>query len=197
MKTKQKILATATDLFLTKGVDRVGVREIAEKAGVNLSLMNYYFQSKENLFNTIFDMLVKERALQVREILEKDAPIEQKIKEYTFAYIDLLIEQPILVSFVLSVIHRDPEKVKTMGSIIALYSSEKFCKQLKAEAEAGKIRLVDPEQLYISLLSLILFPLAIKDLIKASNSFSPEEYIKFINDRKIHISEMIINDLRL
>ena len=104
MKTKQKILATATDLFLEKGVDRVGVREIATKAGVNLSLMNYYFQSKENLFDTIFEMLVKEKALKTREILETDAPLEQKIKDYTFAYIDLIIERPILVSFVLSVI---------------------------------------------------------------------------------------------
>lgn len=197
MKTKQKILATATDLFLEKGVDRVGVREIATKAGVNLSLMNYYFQSKENLFDTIFEMLVKERALKTREILETDAPIEQKIKDYTFAYIDLIIEKPILVSFVLSVIHRNPEKVKTMGAVMGLYNSEIFCAQLKAESEAGRIRPVDPEQLYISLISLILFPLAIKDLIMDKNSFSKKEYVKFIDDRKLHVSSMINGFLKL
>ena len=31
IKTKQKILDAATELFLEKGVDRVGVREIAAK----------------------------------------------------------------------------------------------------------------------------------------------------------------------
>ncbi len=197
MKTKQKILATATDLFLEKGVDRVGVREIATKAGVNLSLMNYYFQSKENLFDTIFEMLVKEKALKTREILETDAPLEQKIKNYTFAYIDLIIERPILVSFVLSVIHRNPEKVKTMGALMGLYNSEKFCAQLKAESEAGRIRPVDPEQLFISLISLILFPLAIKDLIMDKNSFNTKEYVKFINDRKAHVSTLINSFLKL
>lgn len=197
IKTKQKILTTATELFLKKGVDRVGVREIATKAGINLSLMNYYFQSKEKLFETIFDTLVKERAVTIREILEDEIPIEKKVKDYTYAYIDILLEKPILVSFVLSVIHRNPEKIKTMGAVLALYNSEKFCNQLAKEAKAGNVKAVDPEQLYISLISLILFPFAIKELITDRNSFSPEEYIQFIKARKEHISEMVISYLKV
>jgi TetR/AcrR family transcriptional regulator len=192
LKTKQKILTTATELFLKKGVDRVGVREIATKAGINLSLMNYYFQSKEKLFETIFDTLVKERALSIREILESEMPINEKIQKYTHTYIDILLEKPILVSFVLSVIHRNPEKIKTMGAVLALYNSEKFCNQINNEAEAGRVKKVDPEQLYISLISLILFPFSIKELIADRNSFTPEQYIDFIKARKEHISDLII-----
>lgn len=197
IKTKQKILSTATELFLKKGVDRVGVREIATKAGINLSLMNYYFQSKENLFETIFDTLVKDRALSVREILEADIPINDKVRNYTHEYIDILLEKPILVLFVLSIIHRNPDKIKSMGSVIALYNSEKFCAQLNSEAKAGHIRMVDPEQLYISLISLILFPFAIKELITDRNSFSPEQYIDFIKARKDHVSDMLISYLKI
>jgi AcrR family transcriptional regulator len=195
-KTKQKILATATELFLEKGVDRVGVREIAEKAELNLSLMNYYFQTKENLFETIFDNLVKEKALSVREILESELPIDEKIRKYVDAYIDILLERPILVSFVLSVIHRNPEKIKTMGSVMALYNSEKFCNHLNLEHKAGRIRKVDPEQLYISMISLILFPFAIKDLISDKNGYNAESYVEFINARKQHIPELLISFLK-
>lgn len=197
IKTKQKILTTATELFLKKGVDRVGVREIATKAGINLSLMNYYFQSKEKLFETIFDTLVKDRALSVREILESDLPVNEKLRDYTHAYIDMLLEKPILVSFVLSVIHRNPEKIKAMSSVLALYNSERFCEQLAAEAETGKIKNVDPEQLYISLISLILFPFAIRELISDRNSFTPDQYIDFIKARKEHISDMMVSYLKL
>lgn len=196
IKTKQKILTTATELFLKKGVDRVGVREIATKAGINLSLMNYYFQSKEKLFETIFDTLVKERALSVREILEAELPVNVKLRDYTHAYIDMLLEEPILVSFVLSVIHRNPEKIKGMSSVLALYNSENFCEQLATEAEAGRIKKVDPEQLYISLISLILFPFAIKELISDRNSFTPEQYIDFIKARKEHISDVMVSFLK-
>jgi TetR/AcrR family transcriptional regulator len=196
LKTKQKILATATELFLKKGVDRVGVREIATKAGINLSLMNYYFQSKEKLFETIFDVLVKDKALMLREILESDISIEEKIRAYTHAYIDILIEKPILVSFGISVIHRNPEKIKSMGAVLALYNSEKFCDHLNAEAQQGRIRSVDPEQLYISLISLVLFPFAIKELISDRNGFNQQQFLDFAKVRKEHISEMVLTFLK-
>ncbi|HOF91981.1 MAG: TetR/AcrR family transcriptional regulator [Rikenellaceae bacterium] len=196
-KTREKILKTATKLFLQKGVDQVGVREIAAKAGINLSLMNYYFQTKENLFETIFDSLVMDKAIKLRSILESDLPIEKKIRDYTNTYIDMLIGNPLLVSFVVSSLHRSPEQLKSMNAVVALYNSEVFCKHLISEAEAGRIRRVDPEQLYISMISLILFPFAIKELICDRNQFSKEEFQAFIEERKSIIPEMLIGLLKV
>ena len=196
-KTREKILKTATKLFLQKGVDQVGVREIAAKAGINLSLMNYYFQTKENLFETIFDSLVMDKAIKLRSILESDLPIEKKIRDYTNTYIDMLIGNPLLVSFVVSSLHRSPEQLKSMNAVVALYNSEVFCKHLISEAEAGRIRRVDPEQLYISMISLILFPFAIKELICDRYQFSKEEFQAFIEERKSIIPEMLIGLLKV
>lgn len=196
-KTREKILKTATKLFLQKGVDQVGVREIAAKAGINLSLMNYYFQTKENLFETIFDSLVMDKAIKLRSILESDLSIEKKIRDYTNTYIDMLIGNPLLVSFVVSSLHRSPEQLKSMNAVVALHNSEVFCKHLISEAEAGRIRRVDPEQLYISMISLILFPFAIKELICDKNQFSKEEFQAFIAERKSIIPEMLIGLLKV
>ena len=196
-KTREKILKTATKLFLQKGVDQVGVREIAAKAGINLSLMNYYFQTKENLFETIFDSLVMDKAVKLRSILESDLPIEKKIRDYTNTYIDMLIGNPLLVSFVVSSLHRSPEQLKSMNAVVALYNSEVFCKHLISEADAGRIRRIDPEQLYISMISLILFPFAIKELICDRNQFSKEEFQAFIEERKSIIPEMLIGLLKV
>ena len=197
IKTKQKILDTATELFLKKGVDRVGVREIASKAGINLSLMNYYFQSKEKLFETIFDLLVKDKAELLRQILESDLSIEDKIRGYINTYIDILIDKPILVSFVMSVIHRNPDRIKTMGAILALYNSEKFCDHISAEAKAGRVRNVDPEQLYVSIISLILFPFAIKELIADRNKFTAQQYADFVIERKAHIVDLVLTYIKI
>ena len=70
--TEQKIFEAATQLFLEKGVDRTSVREIATKANINLALMNYYFRSKENLFDAIFSKLVKSNSKNLIEILDSD-----------------------------------------------------------------------------------------------------------------------------
>ena len=79
-------MKTATKLFLQKGVDQVGVREIAAKAGINLSLMNYYFQTKENLFETIFDSLVMDKAIKLRSILDLICPLRKNKGLYEYLY---------------------------------------------------------------------------------------------------------------
>lgn len=48
--TRQAILAAARDCFARESYDQVGVREIASVAGIDPSLINRYFGSKEGLF---------------------------------------------------------------------------------------------------------------------------------------------------
>jgi len=48
--TKQKILHAAHKLFADHGFDGASIREIATAADVNVASINYYFNSKENLF---------------------------------------------------------------------------------------------------------------------------------------------------
>lgn len=48
--TRQAILKAAQQVFMTKGFDAAGVREIAREAGANVALINRYFGSKEQLF---------------------------------------------------------------------------------------------------------------------------------------------------
>lgn len=48
--TKEAILEAARMVFMNKGYDSAGTREIAERAGVNVALISRYFGSKEGLF---------------------------------------------------------------------------------------------------------------------------------------------------
>jgi len=53
-----KILATAKELFLSKGFRATTIREIAQTADISLGLVLYYFKSKENLAGQIaYDIL--------------------------------------------------------------------------------------------------------------------------------------------
>ena len=55
VETKSKILKTANQLFALKGFEGTSIREIAQKAEVNLAAINYHFKSKERLYWAIFD----------------------------------------------------------------------------------------------------------------------------------------------
>src|SRR5699024_5989329 len=47
--TKQKVMDTASALFFQKGFHGTSVRDIADRANVNVSLISYYFKNKQGL----------------------------------------------------------------------------------------------------------------------------------------------------
>ena len=61
--TREAILASALEAFTRAGYDGVGVREIAESAGVTAMLVNRYFGSKEGLFAEVVEAAMAERTV--------------------------------------------------------------------------------------------------------------------------------------
>ncbi|MBQ9471188.1 MAG: TetR/AcrR family transcriptional regulator, partial [Bacteroidales bacterium] len=163
--TRNKLLTTAHELFVKRGIDRVSIRDISKESGVHLSLVNYYFQSKENLIQEIFAYAIKDIASQQRIILDAEMELEPKIKRYIDSYIDALIKEPLLVSFVISTLHRYADKALDLHSVGLLYNTDRFAQQVRQAVEMGTIKPIDPEHLYIDILSLIVFPFAIGGLV--------------------------------
>ncbi|MCP4004543.1 MAG: TetR/AcrR family transcriptional regulator [bacterium] len=54
--TRQNILDAALEIFAERGFDGAKTRDIAERAGANLGLIKYYFDTKENLWKTAVDL---------------------------------------------------------------------------------------------------------------------------------------------
>ena len=55
MDKREKIIQSATELFIKQGFEGTSVREIATDADVNVALINYYFGSKEKLFESVVE----------------------------------------------------------------------------------------------------------------------------------------------
>ena len=74
--TRSRILDGAEELFGERGLDRVSIRDITRKAGVNLAAINYHFGSKEDLIAAVFErrvVPVNEARLTALDVLEKAA----------------------------------------------------------------------------------------------------------------------------
>jgi AcrR family transcriptional regulator len=63
---KELIIDTAVELFAEKGFEGTSIRDLAAKAEVNVAMINYYFGSKDKLFEAI----VEHRSGYIREKLE-------------------------------------------------------------------------------------------------------------------------------
>jgi AcrR family transcriptional regulator len=82
-----QILQAAEKLFAEKGFDGTSVRDIATEADVNLAMISYYFKSKENLMQAIFEERMDQTRIRIENLvldtsLEPMAKLEMLVDEY-------------------------------------------------------------------------------------------------------------------
>ena len=53
--TKEKLLQMATKMFAERGIDGVSTRELVKKSEINLCSINYYFGTKQKLYEAVMD----------------------------------------------------------------------------------------------------------------------------------------------
>lgn len=70
---EENILLAAEELFATKGFNGTSTREIAKEARVNVSMISYYFGSKEKLFEQLFQFRMNESLAFSKEIMANDS----------------------------------------------------------------------------------------------------------------------------
>ncbi|MHA6758960.1 TetR/AcrR family transcriptional regulator [Streptacidiphilus sp. PAMC 29251] len=86
--TRQAIADTALRLFLQRGYEQVGVREIAEGADVSVStLFNYFPQGKEAL---VFDQEARNEAALVSVVTDRPPgqTVPQALRAYLIGFVD-------------------------------------------------------------------------------------------------------------
>ena len=95
---RENIIAAAVPLFAAKGLNGVSVRELASAAGVNLSMISYYFGGKEGLYAAVltgqFAILGK-----LEEIEQLEIDTLQKFELYVRATVSRYRKSPYLLRF--------------------------------------------------------------------------------------------------
>ncbi|NLD49304.1 MAG: TetR/AcrR family transcriptional regulator [Clostridiaceae bacterium] len=76
---KNEILDAARELFLENGIEKTSVSEIVKKVGVAKGLFYYYFRSKEDLVNALFERFIDIFREQIKHTVddEKLEPVEK------------------------------------------------------------------------------------------------------------------------
>lgn len=84
-----KIIETAEVLFAQNGFDGTSVRDIAEKAQINIAMISYYFGSKEKLLEALFNYRVEATTQKLESMITNtDATIMDKINTMIEYYIE-------------------------------------------------------------------------------------------------------------
>ena len=76
-KTRDLLIKAARSLFALQGYKATTVKEIADKAGVNISLISYHFDGKENLYRECVSKHGKQLSEMAQKILKTCANVEE------------------------------------------------------------------------------------------------------------------------
>lgn len=178
--TEDKIKNAARTVFTRKGYAATRTRDIAEEAGINLALLNYYFRSKEKLFEIVMmERIQKMFGGLVMVMNDETTTLEKKVMAMTNHYMELLIENPDLPIFVLSEMRSHPERLSQHLQLSKLVRDSHFVKQL-----AEKRPDINPLQFFVSLMGMLVFPFIGRPVLQSSGLLNQRQFQQLVEERK-------------
>jgi TetR/AcrR family transcriptional regulator len=194
--TEQSILEAARKVFMLKGYSGARMQEIADEAGINKALLHYYFRGKDQLFEAVFAQAIASFLPIIRNVLEADMPFKEKIVLFVETYIDVLMANPHIPSFVIHELNTNPgrfiDKLKNNGINPTI-----LLEQIKMEVESGQIRNISGDHFIVNLLGMCLFPFMARPVVKGVLRKSDDEYELFLKERKKEIVQFVMHSIDL
>ena len=155
--TENQILIAAREVFITKGFEGARMQEIADHAGINKALLHYYFRSKEKLFEAVFSEVASNLFPAMKQMLEAELELKEKITLFIRIYLKALEENPFIPAFILNTLNTNPDSflkyIKKAGLNPRLLQ-----KQIDDEVVRGIIRAIKAEHLLINIVAMCIFP---------------------------------------
>jgi TetR/AcrR family transcriptional regulator len=190
--TESVIFQAAIKVFQKKGLAGARMQEIADEAGINKSMLHYYFRSKEKLFLEVFRSSHQEFTAGLYSILDEEGPWEDSIRNLCGYYMDFLSKNPDLPMFLINEMHQQPEEYVKMVQADECILKTKFFQKLKAGMKRGEIRKADLAHLYVSLIGSIVYPFIGGLMIQRTGDICHENWPKFLKERNKFVSDMLI-----
>jgi AcrR family transcriptional regulator len=198
---EQLILEAAEVEFLEKGFKNAATTAIAKRAGVTHALLHYYFRTKENLFQKVFQEKVALVGNSFYQQVHDDLPFEDIIRKFIEFHFDFLKQNPKLMTFVINEVlvnknsrhflinEMHPKMIKVFNRLEKLINDE---------VSRGNIRPVKATDLILNIASMnlmtfMVFPIA-KDMMTGQSS---DYFDHLIEERKESIVQFVLNALTI
>jgi AcrR family transcriptional regulator len=196
-QTEDKIFEAATDVFVEKGMDGARMQDIANHAGINKALLHYYYRTKDQLFTAVFEKIAGQLFKRFAPVLDENRSLEEKIRFFYKEHISFLQKNPLLPSFILNEINRNPARIR---KLIQKVDIEKLWdileKQHKDEFKKYNITRETVPQLMTSIAAISVFPFAARGILEAIFGRMGINYNDYMEKRKEYAADFVIKAIK-
>ena len=196
---EQLILETAEKLFLDKGFAMTSTTEIAKEVGCNQAMVNYYYRTKEKLFQAIFEKKIRKFITPFLQDFDTDIPFEERVKRLVESHFDFIKESPKFPFLFFNELLTNPARLDSLKSSIAELPQLvllRIGKDLQAEIEKGNIRPMNTIDLFVSIMSLNVAIFLMAPILRNIVNMSETEFNKIIENRKQENVLIILRSLK-
>jgi len=194
--TEIQILNAAREVFIAKGYDGARMQEIADRAGINKALLHYYFRSKENLFDAVFSEVAMHLFPAMRQLIESDLDLKEKITFFIKLYLSALHENPFIPAFVINTLNTNPQqflKYITKSGV----NPRVLQNQIDKEAALGLVRPIQAEHLVVNIVAMCIFPFVARPIIQNIFNMKDDEYLQYLDNRQKEVIDFVLKSISL
>jgi AcrR family transcriptional regulator len=193
--TEKRILDAARRVFIRKGMAGARMQEVADEAGINKALLHYYFRDKQRLFEGVFKGGAEQQFGCIWGALKDRTDLFDAITAFVSAFIDRMVEDPLLPLFIAQEMNRDPEGLRAF--IDRGHMSRQHFVRLVEEARVrGAIIDVDARDLLVNMMALSAHPFIARPMILHIHGMNEAAYHRMILERKRTVPDFIIRSIR-
>ncbi|MBS1548866.1 MAG: TetR/AcrR family transcriptional regulator [Bacteroidetes bacterium] len=190
LDTEILIKKAAKQLFFGEGRFKATTQEIADAAGVNRTSINYYFRSRDNLFEIVFQEALQKMDEKHHAILLSDISFKEKLSQWLDDELASAIKYPFLEIYIVSEMQSKCSHLKRKKNDVHLVH-QSLDEDLKNEIKAGRIKPISTIQFMINVASLVSFPSCMRQMMMDSFQLTDEEFNQIIKERKQIILDTI------
>jgi AcrR family transcriptional regulator len=141
-----------------KGYPLVTLREVAERAGVQPGLVNYYFGGKDGLLRSVVASVAGKMEVRIRRAVSGEGSPEERVRELIHGIVEAITAAPYAPRLVVEqVLFADAGVIEEFVESFARPNLEAICDLLEDGRKQGRLRAVDPRFLIPAVVGSCIF----------------------------------------
>ncbi len=195
-EVRQLLIEHARDLFVVQPYDKVSTRLVAERAGVNIAMIRYYFGNKAGLFEAMLRETLRPMQVQMQKLIDESS--HDNFLDLMRTYYREMVKVPRFPRLIAQVMNMPPsetqrELLEKVFLDVAKPAQDVIFEKLVEQGVLRKDR--DPKLCRVSYISLMVFPfIAPPPLLALHGIELNEEFLNSLIEHNIKLmSEGFLN----